>query len=100
MTAMKMTASGGFATSAIQGELHGFRAGEMMIDNEGSIRVVPTIRPPPEPPPWVVRDARARESFPTSFHYFVIWFLVRFVSLFWNLALFDVIEHVWIWKYG
>ncbi|CAH9094186.1 unnamed protein product [Cuscuta epithymum] len=102
MAAMKMTAGGGFATSAGRGELYGFRANQVTIDNGGSIRVVPRIRPPPEPPPWVVRDARVCENFPTSFHYFVIWFVVivyvvRFVSLFENLALFYIIKHVWIY---
>ncbi|CAH9140284.1 unnamed protein product, partial [Cuscuta epithymum] len=99
---MKMTASGRFATSAGRGELYGFRASQMMIYYGGSFRVVRRIRPPPEPPSLVVRDARVCESFPISFHYFVILFLVivyvvRFVSLFGNLALFYVIEHVWIY---
>ncbi|CAH9144868.1 unnamed protein product [Cuscuta epithymum] len=51
MTAMKMTVSGGFATSSERGELHGFRADQKMIDNGRSIIVVPRIRPPNEPPP-------------------------------------------------
>ncbi|CAH9103113.1 unnamed protein product [Cuscuta europaea] len=93
MTAMKMNASGGFATSARRGEVHGFRAGQMTIDNGGSIRMVPRSRPPPEPPPWVVRGVRVCGSFPISYFYSVIWLLVivyvvRFVSLLGNSAFF------------
>ncbi|CAH9068381.1 unnamed protein product [Cuscuta epithymum] len=74
----------------------------MMIDNGGSIRVIPRIRPSPKPPSWVVREVKVCESFPINFHYFVIWFLVviyvvRFVSLFENLVWFYVIEYVWIY---
>ncbi|CAH9084765.1 unnamed protein product, partial [Cuscuta epithymum] len=79
---------------------------EETLEEEGGSaerEVVPRIRPPPEPPPWVVRDARVRESFPISFHSFVFWFLVivyvvRFVILFGILALFYVIEYVWIYE--
>ncbi|CAH9144427.1 unnamed protein product [Cuscuta epithymum] len=44
--------------------------------------VVPRIRPPPEPPPWVVRDAGVCESFLTSFHIFLSFvFLLSSVLL-------------------
>ncbi|CAH9125615.1 unnamed protein product [Cuscuta epithymum] len=87
-----MTASGGLAKSTGRGELCGFQAGQM-IDNGGSIIMVPRIRTPPEPPSWVVRGDRIRESFPISYYVFVNWILVivyvvRFVSLFGISALF------------
>ncbi|CAH9088078.1 unnamed protein product [Cuscuta europaea] len=78
-------------------ELHEIRIGQISIDNGGSIRVVPMIRPPPEPPPWVVRGARVRDSFRISYYYFVIWFLiivlvVRSISLFGMLASFNFVK--------
>ncbi|CAH9068426.1 unnamed protein product [Cuscuta europaea] len=56
-------------------------------------KIIAKVRPPPEPPPWVVRCARVCESFPINFYYFVIWFLAtvyvgRFVNLFGILAFF------------
>ncbi|CAH9140250.1 unnamed protein product [Cuscuta epithymum] len=61
-----------------------------------------TVRPPPEPPPWVVRGARVRESFPSNFYLFVIYFLVfifvvGFDNLFEFLASLYVIGYGWIY---
>ncbi|CAH9130969.1 unnamed protein product [Cuscuta epithymum] len=61
-----------------------------------------TVRPPPEPPPWVVQSARVRESFPINFNLFVFCFLVfifvvGFDSLFEFLASRYVIGYGWIY---
>ncbi|CAH9095093.1 unnamed protein product [Cuscuta europaea] len=100
-TKMKIV-SGGFAMSAGRGEVDGFCVGQILIDNGESIGVVPMVRPPPELPPWVERSARVRERFPFSYYFFVIWILVniyvvRFASLFGNLAYFYVVGSIWIY---
>ncbi|CAH9111507.1 unnamed protein product, partial [Cuscuta epithymum] len=66
----------------------------------GSISMVPVVRPPLEPPPWDVRDARVCESFSCSFYLFVICFLVStfvvgFDSLFEFFASLYVIGYGW-----
>ncbi|CAH9106840.1 unnamed protein product, partial [Cuscuta europaea] len=107
LAAKMKTISGGFAMSARLGEVDGFHVGQFSIDNGESIGVVPMVRPPPEPPPWVERSARVCESFPFSYYIFVSWILVniyvvRFASLFENLACFYVVGSIWIYgaRYG
>ncbi|CAH9100820.1 unnamed protein product [Cuscuta europaea] len=78
------------------------------------LTIIAMVRPPPEPPPGDERGARVQDtrfaylvffmfrSPPISFYYFIICFLitvyiVRFASLFGNLASFYVIGYVWIY---
>ncbi|CAH9126240.1 unnamed protein product [Cuscuta epithymum] len=97
-----MAVRGDVATSAGRGVLHGLRVGQIAFNNGGSISMVPVIRPPPEPPPWVVRGARVRESFSSNFYLFVICFrvsiyVVGFDSLFEFLFSLYVIGYGWIY---
>ncbi|CAH9102970.1 unnamed protein product [Cuscuta epithymum] len=62
-----------------------------------------TVRPPPEPAPWIVRGARVRESFPNNFYLFVNCFLVfifvvGFDNLFEFLASLYVMGYGWIFE--